>query len=785
MKNNKLILIISIITFSIFLFMSVGYAIYGAKLTGTGSVYFKAPGEFGITDVTLSGYNNLTNPGNPEFTKDNITFDLEFFAENNSSLAEEFYAEYTVTITNNSFNDYDFASAIVNFSVDTLNNENINVTFDVLGIEEGETIAALETKTFTLRINMYPTSPGTYNVSGGSDVNADETETEPVGSLLASIPKNSEVDLRGSVTRDKVTVTVINTFDTSQTFSFDSNNSNFSIVTSSGSPIGNLSIGANTTQTYDIYVERKSGITFASNKQSLNVVFKKSDSNVSIGNVTALVDQDQTLLDDDAPIISDVQATKVAEDGKVNLTWSATDISNISKFIIEACNSSDEVVKTYDTGNNSRNYTATDLADGTYYFKVYGVDEKNNNGKTQATACTTSEGKCSRSTSSSYSWTVTVTYNLSNGLSTTSSKTATLGKSYSGKLTVRGNYELPTSIQINMNDQNLTSGYTYSSNNGNITINNVTGNITITAEGRSTGGICLVKGTKILLANGKYKNIEDIRYNDLLSVWSYDSGSITYEYPIWIEKTSTINNYQKTTLSDGTILKTVGFHGVFSPTYNEFISVDDYTKFKVGVKLQKVVNGKLEEVTIKKIEQVQEKVNYYHVVSTRYYNIIANNLLTTDGTVILSNLYGFDKNITWPKEVRNKVISDKNNLYDYKEFEDIMPYYMFNGLRAEEGKFLTNYGLTKEIFKYYLANNQMNEKMLLPVETNNSGKRMWMVTTDKDVILNKADYLYEEGSYYTLPKSFGVYRWYSTSEDKYYMPLEKVKVNHSMHFIAK
>ena len=784
MKNNRLILIISIITFSILFGTTVGYALYGARMVGTGSVTFKAPGEIAITDVTLSGHNHLNNPSNPEFTADSVVFDLEFEVENNNALQDEFYAEYAVTITNDSFSDYSFASPVFRPSVETVNNQDMNVTYDTIGIDLGEVIPALSSKTFTLRINMFPTKPGTYNVNGDTGMELEENDNVPTGSLMASIPKNSEVDLRGVVTRDSVVVTVINTFETSQTFSFSSNNSNFEIVNSSGNTLGNQTIGANTTQDYTIYIQRKSGITFASNSQSLNLVFIKTDANVSLGTVTALVDIDQTLLDDDAPIISNVQATFVADNGKVNLTWSATDISEIDHFIIEAYDNTDTKIKTYTTTSNSRNYTATDLTNGTYYFKVYGYDVKQNDGTVQATTCTTNEGKCSRSTSSSYTWVFTVTYNLSNGLSTTSSTEAIINTQYTGRITVSGNYSLPTSITVNMNGQNLTSGYSYSSSNGNITINNVTGNITITASGRSSG-ICLVKGTKVLLSDGTYKNIENITYNDLLTVWSYDSGSITYEYPIWIEKTSTTDHYQKTTLSDGTVLKTVGFHGVFSPTYNQFISVDDYDKFKVGIKVQKVENGKLKEVTITKIEQINETVNYYHVVSSRYYNIIANNILTTDGTVILSNLYGFDKNITWPKEVRNKVINDKNELYDYSEFSDIMPYYMFKALRAEEGKYLNNYGLTKDIFRYYLLNNQMNETMLLPVATNGNGNRLWMVTTNKDSNINSLDHLYEEGSYYTLPKVLGVYRWYSTSEDKYYKPLDKVKVEHSMHFIAE
>ena len=110
---------------------------------------------------------------------------------------------------------------------------------------------------------------------------------------------------------------------------------------------------------------------------------------------------------------------------------------------------------------------------------------------------------------------------------------------------------------------------------------------------------------------------------------------------------------------------------------------------------------------------------------------------------------------------------------------------MFKGLRAEEGKYLNNYQLNLNLFKYYLKNNQNNESMLLNVELNKNNKRLWMVTTSEDKILNYKDYLYEEGSEYKLPKILGVNRWYSTSENKYYKPLDKVIVNHGMHFIKK
>lgn len=42
---------------------------------------------------------------------------------------------------------------------------------------------------------------------------------------------------------------------------------------------------------------------------------------------------------------------------------------------------------------------------------------------------------------------------------------------------------------------------------------------------------CLVRGSKILLADGTYKKVEDIGYNDLLTTYDFTTGKITYNYP--------------------------------------------------------------------------------------------------------------------------------------------------------------------------------------------------------------------------------------------------------------
>ena len=71
--------------------------------------------------------------------------------------------------------------------------------------------------------------------------------------------------------------------------------------------------------------------------------------------------------------------------------------------------------------------------------------------------------------------------------------------------------------------------------------------------------------------------------------------------------------------------------------------------------------------------------------------------------------------VKWPAS-RNEIVKDKNNLYDYIDF-DFMPRWMFDGMRVEEGRYLNNIGiLPKDIFIKYLKDNQLNPDLYLPRE---------------------------------------------------------------------
>ena len=295
----------------------------------------------------------------------------------------------------------------------------------------------------------------------------------------------------------------------------------------------------------------------------------------------------------------------------------------------------------------------------------------------------------------------------------------------------------------------------------------------------SKGSSCLAEGTKIKLANGNYKNVEDIDYNDLLMVWNYETGNVTYEYPIWIEKEGNSNTYINIKFNDGTYLNIVEDHGIYDIEKQHFVNIDD---LKIGSSIAKIVDDKVKKVEIVSIEKIEKETKYYHIVSTRYYNVIANDVLTTDYIVLLSNFRGFNRNVTWKTKKYNN-----NQLYSYDELS-YLPNYLFKGFRAEEAKTFESY-LDKDGFKEVMTNIILNPNRIELPKTNLLGKRMWMVTTSNDNVnvINKNKFLKEEGSNYKIPtpkNSKGFVNWYNSADGKYYNPGDIITVETGIYLEA-
>ncbi len=779
--NNNKINSTSIMTTLIFILvlsvMTIGFAASpytklldiqsNLDLLGNGTVY--------VSNIVLSRSSNVQSSNPPTFDGRNVEFHITFRGRNGNT--QQYYAEYQIDITNDSYYDYTYEGFNYTPTVQTTQgNARAQASLTTSGLQEGDTIAPKTTEVLTVRIAITIVSGNANNSIFSTDVTGEiQAEVVEHGSITAML-NNTSGDLSGSNVRAPFTINVINTFDYARQFNLNIGDSNFRLVDANGNALGALTIPANGNQTYTFYVEDVPNAAFWTTTQTTSLTLTSNGIDpVGLGNITLTVDLN-IVEDNDPPTVGNAVLTQSSTEGSAVASWSRIDTGGtaITNYTVVLHTSNGGTVGTYNTNSDATNYTFTGLSEDTaYYFVVYGEDAAGNSGASSANSATTSNGYATRSSNSTMDWRVTVTTNLSN-MSSDGANTALRGENYTCRLSVSGNYNLPNTITVTMGGNRLTSGtgYTYSNSTGNVTIYNVSGNINI--SGTASGGICLIEGTKVLLANGTYKNIEDINYYDLLLVHDYETGNLIEEYPIWIEKEHKIDEYQLNTFADGTTLKTVGYHGIFSYDKNEFISVDDKDNFKVGTTVAKFnkETKKMEPVKVTKIETVKEDVTYHHVVSTRYYNIISDDILTTDGTVILTNLYGFNDNITWTK-VHDMVVNNNDYLYNYEDL-NILPYYMYKGLRAKEGKWLQQFGLDLDTFRGYLYLNQVNPSMLLPYPEKN-GKYVFPVRTSE----SSTNYLSDNSTYIVpSPRYPLIFKYYvNTTDGSIYYPGDRIVID--------
>lgn len=774
-KYNIFILIIIVAV----LLLGVGYAtVNNTTLYLDGTARAAENGIVKITNVVLKENTNNVTASLPVWSQDStsISFNVSFTLQaNDQTIGDERSATYELTLTNDSIENHLFGPDLFrpSLSISTPSGETLDYSYDVFGISVGDTIPAKTSVTLTVKLTLYP-SGGAGNYSGGvtTDVTADESEGVLVGSFYNGANTG---DLTGSHTLTPLTISVMNSYKQAKSFSFSLSNSSFSVVDANNNPNPTFQIPAETeSQNFVIYIKKNANVVFGNSPQRFNLYLNPSDPNesgFSVGTVLIDVDVDPNLYDNQPPTITSIGATKVSNAKSVNVSWAATDNYQIDHYDLYRSGSQTPVA----TGLTTTSYTVTNLSNGSYSFRVVAYDGKGNSAE--------------RSTSSqNYSWTYTIRVSsCSNCSGSPTSTTLDAGGSTTITLTGSSGYDnerpnLNSAIMTDSvsGDQIDISG-SYNKNNGVLTISNISGNVEIKATGVQN---CLVKGTKILLANGQTKNIEDIDYDDLLTVWNYNDGTITYEYPLWIEKEKETISYTRITFSDNTHLDIAGNHALYSMDTNRFFNIYD-KEYQVGSNVAKLSkNNTLEKVSITKIETIQEDTTYYFVGSTTYYNIFANNILTTDRTTMISNLYGFTENAVWPKE-KDELVN--NNNLDYSYFEDVLPYYLYKGFRVKEAGFLVNYGfISLDEFKRYITTFIINENFIRKPLTDFTNNRKWMVTTSLDNVndFNKRDYLHYEGSTFVLPRNNKVVKWYSTSENKYYNPGDEVQIWHGMHFVA-
>ena len=731
-KSNKILTIIGIIVISIFCFETVGFATYNQLLRLNGTSTFNPDGNISITDVHIVNQTNVVENTPVNYNDLNITFDLEFPV---TTLDLDYEIRYSVTIDNESSYDRTFTGEECVPQINIQDGTSVELLLE--GLEIGDVINKKSSKTFDLIIALHPqTENTTYDVNGTIE---EEEIIEDTGQILVSLDRNNRsADLTAIGAKGHFTFDAVNTLQYTETVTLSVVSNIFELCDVNGNALPSFTVNNDgNTVTNDFYVKVKQGAIITRNSEYLTVYATTSKfNNQSIGRLTLAVTPNAVYHDSDAPIISNVSASQNTIVNSAHVSWNASDDSTIDNFTVIAYKADGTKVNELNTtdDNNSVDILLKNdqsNVDGDYYFVVYGKDINGNTANSNEISDPRTQGHVAKSGNVNFDWYASISYTNLPG-----DKTETL-KGQSVTVTISStNNTTPTINSVKMNGTTLNNnnnGYQTSTGNNSrtITISNVTGDIEINVQNGT--GTCLVEGTKVTLYDGTTKNIEDIRYNDLLKVWNHDLGAYDYEYAGWVEQGGVESSYTKITFSDGTILKIVGGHSLFSKRLNKYVDISS-GELQIGDEVVKLNNG-IGYVKITNIETVDEEVKYYHVISTRYFNLITNNLLTTyEIFENVSNFMDFGKNLKW----KNTGVV-RSDMYTYNDFT-YLPKYIYKAFRLEETKYLVNSGLvTKDEFAY-LFNKFLtdNDKMLIP--PTNNGTRLWMVTTSDDTDLSNAKY---------------------------------------------
>ncbi len=761
-KSNKILTIIGIIVISIFCFETVGFATYNQLLRLNGTSTFNPDGNISITDIQIVNQTNVVENAPVSYSDLNITFDLEFPV---TTLDLDYEIRYSVTIDNESSYDRTFTGEECVPQINIQDGTSVELLLE--GLEIGDVINKKSSKTFDLIIALHPqTENTTYDVNGTIE---EEEIIEDTGQILVSLDRNNRsADLTAIGAKGHFTFDAVNTLQYTETVTLSVSSNIFELCDVNGNALPSFTVNNDgNTVTNDFYVKVKSGAVITRNSEYLTVYATTSKfNNQSIGRLTLAVTPNAVYHDSDAPIIRNVTATQNSIVNSAHVSWNASDDSTIDNFTVIAYKADGTKVNELTTTDDSNSVDILisdnqNNVDGNYYFVVYGKDINGNTANSNEISDPQTQGHAAKSANVNLDWYVAIRYTNLTGDKTEALRGGTV------TITIQStNNTTPTLTSVKMNGTTLNNnanGYSTSTtdNSRTITINRtINGDIEINASNGNGGG-CLVEGTLIKTKNG-YKKIEDITYYDLLEVWSHDTGSITYEYPIWIDLVREKSEYRLIKFDDGSELKTVDYHGIYSYDLNRFVSVDNPQEFHVGTTVAKVKNGKLYKAKVTSIEMVKERVKYYFVGSTKYFNIIANDFLTTDGNVIISNIFEFDKNLKWKN--RDNVLK-----YTYEEFDNLIPYYMYVGTRAYEAK---NLPISLNEFKAYLGYT-FSDKLdqVKPLPTFN-GKNKFIVSTST----GKTSFVLE-GDTYTLPRG----KWLSNTDYKIYEGT--VKIDCSTYFI--
>ena len=233
------------------------------------------------------------------------------------------------------------------------------------------------------------------------------------------------------------------------------------------------------------------------------------------------------------------------------------------------------------------------------------------------------------------------------------------------------------------------------------------------AIGTNDSSVCFAEGTLITLADGSKKAIENLENTDMLLVFNHITGKHDVAPATFLIHKGAEKSYHRVInlkFSDDTILRIIGYHGLYSKTANDYVyisenNIDNYLGHEFYTEKGKTI--KLNDYHI-----TNEYINVYSPISSYHLNCFAEGILTVSNfTEFMMNMFEYEEDMTY-NEAEIQLEIAKYGLTTYDDFKDYVSYEVYCMFPAQYmniaiGKGLITKGEIIELINEYLIPYQL------------------------------------------------------------------------------
>lgn len=208
------------------------------------------------------------------------------------------------------------------------------------------------------------------------------------------------------------------------------------------------------------------------------------------------------------------------------------------------------------------------------------------------------------------------------------------------------------------------------------------------------GETCILPGTKILLGNNKYVDVETLKLNDIVKVFDFVTGTfINRKIAYFKEIFEAEVDVTRVMFDDGTYIDTNGGQSYFDIDKKEYFNIEYYDKKFINIKVLAYFNGKIGEKTIKDIIVYRKRTKLYEIVTEYNYNFVANGVVTVEPSLGSTNIFKINDDFKYDLP---SMLNDINTygLYKYEDVKDFMTEHQFEIYNVKYFKIAVGKGLT-------------------------------------------------------------------------------------------